>query len=183
MIPLLLLMPLKFPLNTGLKVYSRARGERVTHGIFLWMVNFFSFLFFSSSPSSCSRFLYIPYTSSLPLLLLHRTWGCAVVGMKITYQPPTPPPLCCLLHPHRLSLFFLSISQPSPPFPIFFFFRWMCIYLLPIFIYGKRLKSAQVTIRCDGDATELKGNEKCREKKQQERRCHWNRPSFSNNFL
>lgn len=79
---------------------------------------------------------------------------------------------------------FLLVHIPTiPPFPIFFFFRWMCIYLLPIFIYGKRLKSAQVTIRCDGDATELKGNEKCREKKQQERRCHWNRPSFSNNFL
>ena len=128
---------------------------------------------------------YIPYTSRFYLFFF---FFIGLEGaLSLAWKSPINLPRHLLF-----AVFFTLIGCPfsscpypnhPPPSPIFFFSRWMCIYLLPIFIYGKRLKSAQVTIRCDGDATELKGNEKCREKKQQERRCHWNRPSFSNNFL
>ena len=114
-----------FPLKTGLKV-GTGTLESCTRPRFFSMVNLFSFLLFEK--------FFPPYSLTRPTSSSSSDTSRPAIG--ITYQPPTPPPLCCPLSPPHCPFFL------PPPF-----FYPVHVYLSH-FIYGKRLK-AQVTIRCD----------------------------------
>lgn len=111
-----------------------ARGESYTWFFHEWSTSslslFFSYFFLPLVLASYTQY------RSLPLL---RTRGCTIAGLEITYQPPTPPPLCCLL-PHRLSLFFLSI----PPTLNFIFSSAGRAYTFPRFYLWQTIEKRRL---------------------------------------
>lgn len=154
----------KFFLSRKLK----ARGKRVTHCFFFheWSTSFLSFVPLVLFPMSVYLFFFIGHEG-------------AVVRLG---KPPINLPrhlLFAVFSPLR-SLFFLSLFNPlgSSQYSPLFFYPAVCIYIytFPRFYLWQTIEKRRLQFECD-EGRNWGG------KKQQERRCHWNRPSSSNNFL